>query len=110
MNRTDKIKPAVIIAAVIVSILLLTHWDLRIEQYRNGFSQVELGQSKATVLNLMGEPSENKSCSFKINNSSKNLDADCFELNTYQGFYEKWAVAFENNGEVVDKYYWFLGD
>ena len=58
----------------------------------------------------MGKPSEFRSCSFPIYDGNQNRIGDCFEIVVYYGAYEKWAFAFDNDRNVIEKYYWFLGE
>ena len=56
----------------------------------------------------MGKPSEIRSCSFPIHNGKRNQIGDCFEKIFYMGIYKQWAFAFNDNGNVIEKYRWFL--
>ena len=95
---------------VTVSVLLIGLCAFQIKQYRNGFSQIGLGQSKETVINIMGKPSEIRSCSFPIYNGNKNRIGNCFEIINYKESMNNGQFAFDINGNVIEKYYWFLGE
>ncbi len=58
----------------------------------------------------MGKPSKISSCSFPIDDENNNRIGNCFEIFAYKGVLEQWALAFDHNGNVVEKYYWFLGE
>ncbi len=109
MAKTHKIVILVISAIVIVS-ALIGFYIVRSEQYERGFSQLEIGQSKQMVIGLMGNASEKRSCSFPIYDSNKNYVGDCSEIFSYRSFYQQWELAFDRNGKVIEKYYWFLGE
>jgi hypothetical protein len=110
MSKTYKIILKAICIVVTVSALLIGLYAFQIKEYRNSFSQIRLGQSKETVINIMGKPSEIRSCSFPIYNGNKHQIGNCIEIIDYKGFYEQWAFAFDINGNVIEKYYWFLGE
>lgn len=95
---------------VIVPALLIGFCAFRIRQYQNGFSQIELGQSKEVVMNIMGKPSEVRSCGYPIYDENEKQIGDCFEITVYNGAYEQWAFAFNHDRNVIEKYYWFLGE
>lgn len=110
MTRTYKIVLMAVCAIAIIPTLLIGSRAFRVKQYRDGFSQIEVGQSKETVINLMGKTSEIRDCSFPIYNESKRHIGNCAEIFAYHGVYEQWALAFDKQGNVIDKYYWFLGE
>lgn len=110
MTITHKIVFVTGCVIVIVPTLLIGFCSFRIGQYRDGFSQIELGQSKEAVVNIMGKPSEVRNCSFSIYDRNENRTGDCSEIITYNGSYEQWAFAFDNDRNVIEKYYWFLGE
>jgi hypothetical protein len=110
MTGTNKIVVKAFALVGIVLSILIGSCAFRIKQYRTGFSQVEIGQSIETVINLMGKPSEIRQCSFPVNNRNKNIIAECSELIAFQGISEQWALAIDKSGNVIEKYYWFFGE
>jgi hypothetical protein len=110
MTGSFKILLAAVCSAVFIPALLIGSCAYRAEQYRDGFSQIELGQSKEKVLNLMGTPSEIGSCGFPVDDRYKKRIGVCFEIFAYKGGFEQWALAFDRDGKLIEKYYWFLGE
>lgn len=100
--------PALII--ILIPCLLIGLFALRIERHRKGFAKVETGQSKQTVIDLMGSASEIRSCDFPVYNYHEKKSEYCFEIFVYRGVYDQWSVAFDKDGKVIDQYYWFLGE
>lgn len=109
MRKNHKIA-ALVLTIMIVPTMLIAFYSLRIKHYRDGFKFVETSQSKQTVINLMGEPSEARKCDFPIYGGNERYFGKCVEILIYHGIYEKWAVAFDENGNVVEKYNSFLGE
>lgn len=109
MRKNHKIA-AIVLTIIIVPTVLLVFYSLRIKNYRAGFKFVEINQFRQTVINLMGEASEIRKCDFPIYDGNERYFGKCVEIFIYQGIYEKWAIAFDENGNVIEKYNWFLGE
>jgi hypothetical protein len=110
MTRNYKIAILAGLSIIIVPLVLVGIVAFRIDRYRQGFSSVEIGQSKQTIVNLMGNASEIRSCNFTVYIRDKNSTENCSEVFVYDGIGEKWAIAFDKNAKVIEKYYWFLGE
>lgn len=109
MTRNYKIGLTAICLAAAVIIIFTDYYALRIDGYRKGFPKIELGQTKETVINLMGKPVATRRCDFAVYDSDRVLMGECFEVFTFQGIWDQWEVAFDKNENVVEKYY-FLGE
>ncbi len=108
--RIFKIILSLIGTTAIIFLIFIIIYGFRIKHRRDNFSLVKTGQSKETVINSMGNASEIRVCNFPIYGGLNKYIGNCAEIITYHGVTESWAFAFDSNGNVVEKYYWFLDD
>ncbi|MBX7169729.1 MAG: hypothetical protein K1X72_02155 [Pyrinomonadaceae bacterium] len=108
----DHFKQNIIVTGILlifISFLIGLGWYFyRTTNFGLGFSKVKIGDTKAKVLSLMGNESINKPCNSEIR--QKYRDKDCFEINGYYSISEYWAIAFDDKGNVVEKYRWTFDD
>ena len=69
----------------------------RYSKVKNNFSQIQKGQTKQEVLNLIGPPDEITAC--------RSEDRGCAETLWYYGFMERWIVYFDRSDRVIDVNY-----
>jgi hypothetical protein len=110
MTKKYKFAAAALAVIILTPCLFIATLALRIARHRKGFEKVETGQSRQTVIELMGVASEIRSCDFPVDNGHEKNTKNCFEIFVYKGLFEKWAVAFDKDGKVIEQYYWFLGE
>ena len=100
MTRIYKIVLLTVFITVIVPLILLGSCAIRAKQYERSFSQIEVGQQKETVINLMGKPSEIQICNFSVYDSDKKHISDCFEIFVYNLPYHQWGFAFDKTEKL----------
>jgi hypothetical protein len=73
------------------------------EKFKTGFVKVQIGDTKQTVAQVLGQPEEVGNCYV----SDPRVDADkrCVEIYWYKFFLERWGVSLNRDGRVVYKTY-----
>jgi len=110
MTKTHKIVAITVFTLIVVPSIWIGSCAVRFKQYRTGFPKIEVGQPQQTAINLMGNASEVRNCNFPVYDRDRNNIGDCSSIFSYKAPYEQWAIAFDRNGNVLEKYYWFLGE
>jgi hypothetical protein len=77
------------------------------EKYERGYSQINIGDSKQVVLNLMGKPSKITGCVhpwFSDQTIEAEYRSRCKELYRYEvRFPVDYTVSFDKDGTVINK-------
>lgn len=106
------LKQKIIISGIFLIFICYIIWGCwyfyRITRFEFGFEKVKVGDTKESVLNLMGKESEVHQCNVPAR--EKVHDVKCFEISGYRAIISYWAVAFDENGIVVKTYRWTLDD
>lgn len=108
MDRKNKTFLSLFFALAILSVFLIGSYAFRVTKYSIRFPQVEVGQSKQSVMDLMGQESEKTKCDLAIR--EKYRDINCSEIYAYYSLLDYWAIAFDEDGKVVKKYNWTFDD
>jgi hypothetical protein len=75
-----------------------------VPQMKEGFHRVKRHDTKAEVIELMGQPSEISGCHEVIHSGvHQELKENCVEMYYYFGFLEKWDVVLDKDGNVISK-------
>ena len=62
MSRVYKIVSSVILVIILVPSILIGACVVRVKRYERKYAQVEAGQSKQSVVDALGEPSDVQGC------------------------------------------------
>lgn len=74
------------------------------ERYVGAFPKIKVGDSKQSVLQLLGEPTETTDCySVQYSEIDADLKAKCAEQFWYRAFLEEWIIVFDKDGKVLLK-------
>src|SRR5262245_15028077 len=73
-------------------------------RWKRGFTQIAEGDSEQKVVDIMGKPSEAKSCD-ELRYTNEKLWRQCSEEYWYSGFMEEWIFVIGKNGTVIAKWH-----
>lgn len=99
-----------IIAAAIVAAgyLVLTSVSRNriAKKYEDGYAQIKVGDSKETVIGVLGQPTRMSECVYPWFTDQK-LEAEyrsnCKEVYEYDIFPVSYTISFEKKGQVINK-------
>jgi len=97
-----------IIIAAICSIVMVFGLVVFIHEQKRGaiaigFENLDIGDSRAKVLESLGQPDEIEVC---VDRKAEDpLNKACVEQFWYKRFIERWGVSFDSNGRVIHKSY-----
>lgn len=95
----------IILAAAVLLVLAVSaiaySYHIRREKLTTTFVKVQLGHSKQTVVQMLGQPDEIENCSGS--DSNQELTKRCVETYWYMSFLERWGFSFNRDGKVIDK-------
>jgi hypothetical protein len=78
-------------------------------KYERGFSQIKIGDSRRTVISLMGQPDEMQWCyplpTADDTPERKRFHEECVDQYWYITFLKPYIVSFDKNNEVSSKGY-----
>ena len=81
---------------------------IREGRYSRGFEQIEIGQTKQSVIDALGEPSEVQVCHGPVNRDGK-VTGDCAEEYYYHSFLVSWGFLLDRDGKVIGKFHHVSG-
>ena len=85
---------------IIALLVLLAYWHTRAGSFSVAYESVQIGDSKAQVVELFGDrPDEVTSC----NDANGQFRGRCGEVYWYFSFLERWEILFDRDGRVIDK-------
>ena len=101
--------PSVILSLIFLAILAgivylgtLFYWAKR---YDNEFPRIEVGISKQTVLEKMGEPAEITDCHyFKYSGATESEAGKCAEIYWYHALLREYIVVFDKDRRVLTRW------
>ena len=96
MTKASKIIIAAVLAILIVAIFSIGSCELRKWRLKSAVAQVEIGNSKQQLINLLGEPDEIAAC--------RHEDI-CKDEYYYYSFMERWMIYFDKDDKVIDTGY-----
>ena len=108
MARAYKIVVVVILVIILAPSVMIGACVVRARRYSRGHEQVEIGQTKRSVVDALGEPSEVQVCSGPVYTDGK-VTGECAEKYYYHSFLESWGVLFDREGNVIGKFYHVSG-
>jgi hypothetical protein len=91
-------------------VILFSPYCVKNIRYDIGIGQVKTGQSKESVIELMGTESERKLCNGTDYDRGYYPNGNCYEIFAYYSFFNYAAVAFDKDGKVIKKYQWTFDD
>lgn len=92
-----------IVLALLVSIGFFAGWYVRLQRFKAGFIRVQAGDTKDQVIKRLGQPAEVSPCFHPSDESA--LQRVCAEELWYYSFMERWNIAFDADGRVIDTTY-----
>jgi hypothetical protein len=72
------------------------------EKLKTGFARVQIGDTKQTVEQVLGQPEEVENC---YSDPSVDPEKRCIEIYWYKSFLERRGVSFNRESRVVYKTY-----
>ena len=81
---------------------------IRERRYSRGFEQIEVGQTKRSVVDALGEPSEVQVCHGPVDADGE-VTGECADKYYYHSFLESWGVLLDRDGKVIGKFYHVSG-
>jgi hypothetical protein len=104
MTKEYKVFIYVILAFVLIPLLAVGACVVREKRYERGYAQLDLGDTKRDVAQLLGEPAEVQVCDGPVYSDGK-VTGECAEKYYYHSFLESWGVLFDKDGRVIGKFY-----
>src|SRR5690348_15505420 len=95
-SKTIGIVLFVILTLLCLPVGFIGACEYRAKTLKSGFDKVQKGDSRQTVIEIMGKPDETASCSWNV---------DCKDEYDYYSFMQRWMIYFDNEDEVIDKGY-----
>jgi hypothetical protein len=96
---------AIILAAAVLLVMVVSalaySYHIKREKLTSTFARVQLGESKETVVQILGQPDEVENCSGS--DSNQELTKRCVETYWYMSFLERWGFSLNQDGKVIDK-------
>jgi hypothetical protein len=96
----------IFIAGLCVSVLVLSAFTYschaKREKLKNGFAGVQIGDTKQTVVQVLGQPEEVENC---YSDPRADPDKICIEVYWYKSFLERRGISFNRDSRVVYKTY-----
>lgn len=112
--RASRIRNVLFIVAaliLVVSAYLLLMQYLKGRKYENGYAQIKVGDSRQSVVALMGKPDRIESCDVgskskpNENIEEKRYREQCVEEYWYDTFMHPYGIAFDKQNRVLAKGY-----
>jgi hypothetical protein len=88
--------------AIGLVILAASHY-VRRSRLATTYTKVQMGDSKQTLVQVIGDPNEIAMC--QDPNSNVDKSQKCAETYWYYSFLERWGFALNADGKVIDKIY-----
>jgi hypothetical protein len=104
MAKAKKIILCVIVAVILLPLIRIGACVVREKRYERGYAQIEPGDSKKDVVELLGEPGEVLGCSGPVYYNGR-VTGECAEEYGYYTFLEEWWIILDKDGKVLVKSY-----
>ncbi len=89
-----------LVLLIIVSVIALSHHERR-KKITSTFDKVQLGDTKQSVEQMLGQPEEVQNCLDLRSNEEPTKR--CVETYWYMTFLERWGFSFNKDEKVIDK-------
>jgi hypothetical protein len=89
-----------LVLLIVVSAVALSH-HVRKKKLTTTFAKVQVGDTKESVVQTLGQPEEVENC--YDSRSNEELTKRCVETYWYMTFLERWGFSFNKDGKVIDK-------
>jgi len=81
--------------------MVASSYYIRRNKFAESFAALKVGDTKETVLQLLGRPEKVVNCNDPSSNNE--FDRKCVEGYWYWSFMERWVVYLDKDGKVFDK-------
>jgi hypothetical protein len=109
MSKVVKIVIGILAGAGLTMAVLGLFTESRSERYERGYNQIRIGDSKRSVVDVMGEPDERSWCyPLRTDNDipeRKRFHEQCVEHYHYITFLKPYNITFDKDDRVSDKGY-----
>ena len=109
MSKVVRIIIGVMATAVVTLAVLGLVTESRSERYERGYNKIQIGDSKQSVIDMMGEPDERHWCfPLRTDNDTperKRFHERCVEKYHYVTFLKPYIVTFDKDNRVSGKGY-----
>jgi len=89
--------------ALVIAVSKYNSYMGKREHLVSGFATVQIGSPKQSVVQMLGQPQEIENP--EQLSSKTNVSKTGFEVYWYRLSMERWGVAFDRGGKVIDKRY-----
>jgi hypothetical protein len=104
MTRTKIIIALVLIAAA-VGIVYAWSSMPNAPRWERGYSQIVAGDSKQTIVDILGKPTEIKDCYNTRYSAPREIWEKCSEEYWYIAFMQEWGYVIDKDGKVLTKWH-----
>ena len=73
-------------------------------RWERGYSQIEEGDSKRKLLEILGKPTEIKDCYSTMHSAPREIWEKCGEEYRYIAFMQEWCYVIDREGNVLTKW------
>jgi hypothetical protein len=98
-KKRARIIAAILVALLVVGIVYAYELLPNVLRWERGYDQIEKGDSKQRVVDLLGKPTEVRACQFP----TRAYDENCGEEYWYNAPMQEWIIVFDKDGKVMLK-------